>query len=211
MAAKQGGFDPSMASTQGQLGFDKTLHDLNEALDLLTDTLSGVRGCEYPRLLAREIQALIIACVAHEKVRQATADEHLAETPGQAPVETPDQAFAETPDQARVETPRPALVEPRDQGLVETPAEALEVPPRADDMIKQLAMTLEAREAEISNLRDLLHHGVDTIESHTLMDSDGTVVMHGDYQYITATAIEQWLDRAEAALNAARRPAERDR
>ena len=69
-----------MASTQGQLGFDQTLHDLNEALDVLTDTLSGVRGCEYPRLLAREIQALIIACMAHEKVRHATADEHVGES-----------------------------------------------------------------------------------------------------------------------------------
>ena len=78
-------------------------------------------------------------------------------------------------------------------------------------MIRQMATTLEAREAEISNLRDLLHHGVDTIESHTLMDSDGTVVMHGDYQCISATAIEQWLDRAEAALKTARRSTERAR
>ena len=93
----------------------------------------------------------------------------------------------------------------------ETPGQALESPPQADDMIRQMATTLEAREAEISNLRDLLHHGVDTIESHTLMDSDGTVVMHGDYQYISATAIEQWLERAEAALNPARRSTERAR
>jgi hypothetical protein len=70
-----------------------------------------------------------------------------------------------------------------------------------------MATTLEAREAEISNLRDLLHHGVATIESHTLMDSDGTVVMHGDYQCISATAIEQWLERAEAALHPTRRSA----
>ena len=158
-----------MASTQERMGFDETLHDLNQALDLLTDTLSGVRGCEYPRLLAREIQALIIACIAHEKARPATADQRASETPGQA----------------------------------------LESPPQADDMIRQMATTLEAREAEISNLRDLLHHGVDTIESHTLMDSDGTVVMHGDYQCISATAIEQWLERAEAALNPARHSTER--
>lgn len=176
-----------MASTQEQMGLDKTLHDLNEALDLLTDTLSGVRGCEYPRLLAREIQALIIACMAHEKMRQAT----------------PDQEFAETTHQALLETSEQALLETSDQALVET----LEAPPQADDMVRQMATTLEAREAEISNLRDLLHHGVATIESHTLMDSDGTVVMHGDYQCISATAIEQWLERAEAALHPTRRSA----
>ena len=170
-----------MASTQETVEFDKTLHDLNVALDVLTDTLSGVAGCEYPRLLAREIQALVVASMAHEKVRHATADEHVGETPDQALVETLDQALAETP------------------------GEALEGSPRADDMIRQMATTLEAREAEISNLRDLLHHGVDTIESHTLMDSDGTVVMHGDYQCISATAIEQWLNRAEAALKTAHR------
>ena len=71
-----------MASTQETVEFDKTLHDLNEALDVLTNTLSGVAGCEYPRLLAREIQALIIACMAHEKVRHPTADERRIETPG---------------------------------------------------------------------------------------------------------------------------------
>lgn len=158
-----------MASTQEQMGFDETLHDLNEALDLLTDTLSGVRGCEYPRLLAREIQALIIACIAHEKARQTTTDERRAETPG---------------------------------GLPESPSPAA-------DRIRLMVRALEAREAEISNLRDLLHKGVDTIETHTLMDSDGTVVMHGDYQCISASEIEQWLDRAEAVLSPARRSTER--
>ena len=78
-------------------------------------------------------------------------------------------------------------------------------------MIRLMVKTLEAREAEISNLRDLLHHGVDTIEAHTLMDLDGTAVMHGDYQCISAIEIEQWLDRAEAALKPARRSTERDR
>ena len=184
-----------MAITEEQVGFDKTLRDLNEALDLLTDTLSGVRGCEYPRLLAREIQALIVACVAHEKVRQATADEHLPATLDQALVETPGQVFTETPDQA--------FAASLDQELEGAPAAA--------DMITQMVTTLEAREAEISKLRDLLHHGVDTIESHTLMDSDGTVVMHGDYQCISATAIEQWLERAEAALKTAQRSTERAR
>jgi hypothetical protein len=184
-----------MASTQEQVGFDKSLRDLNQALDLLTDTLSGVRGCEYPRLLAREIQALIIACMAHEKMRQAT----------------PDRDFAETPDQALMEMSEQAPVDTSAEKPVETPGHRLEGPPQADDMVRQMATTLEAREAEISNLRDLLHHGVATIESHTLMDSDGTVVMHGDYQCISATAIEQWLARAEAALHPARRSAERAR
>jgi hypothetical protein len=46
-----------MATTQQSVEFDKTLHDLNVALDILTDTLRAVDGCEYPRLLAREIQA----------------------------------------------------------------------------------------------------------------------------------------------------------
>ena len=154
-----------MASTQETVEFDKTLHDLNEALDVLTNTLSGVAGCEYPRLLAREIQGLIIACMAHEKVRHPTADERRAETPGQV----------------------------------------LESQPRAADMIRLMVKTLKAREAEISNLRDLLHHGVDTIATHTLTDPDGTAVMHGDYQCISAIEIEQWLDRAEAALKPARR------
>jgi hypothetical protein len=160
-----------MASTQETVGFDKTLHDVNVALDVLTDTLSGVKGCEYPRLIAREIQALIIACLAHEKARHAPADERRAEMPGRMP----------------------------------------ETPPRAAEMIRLMVRTLEAREAEISNLRDLLHHGVDTIEAHTLMDPDGTAVMHhGDYQCISATAIEQWLDQAEAALNQARSSTEGD-
>jgi hypothetical protein len=162
--AEQGGFDNLMTDTHGTGEFDKTLHDVNDALALLTDTLSEVRGCEYPRLLAREIQALIVACVAHERVKQATAG---------AP-------------------------------HVDKPTEALEGPPAVADTSGLLAM-LEAREAEISNLRDLLHHGVETIEAHTLMDPDGTVVMsHGDYQCISATAIEQWLDRAAAALDPAR-------
>ena len=61
-----------MASIQEQpTEFEETLQALNEALDLLTDTLRGVRGCEYPRLVAREIQALVVACVAHEQARQA--------------------------------------------------------------------------------------------------------------------------------------------
>jgi hypothetical protein len=126
--------------------------------------------------------------MAHEKMRQAT----------------PHQDFAETPDQALLETSDDALV-------VETLGQTLEAPLQADDMVRQMATTLEAREAEISSLRDLLHHGVATIESHTLMDSDGTVVMHGDYQCISATAIEQWLERAEAALHPTRRSAERAR
>jgi hypothetical protein len=159
-----------MASAQTTAGFDKTLHDVNEALDVLTDTLSGVRGCEYPRLLAREIQALIIACMAHEKVRQATADRRVAESPGRV----------------------------------------LENSPPAAEMIRLMVQALEAREAEISNLRDLLHHGVHTIEAHTLTDPDGTAVMHGDCQCISASAIEQWLDRAQAALNSARRSTEPD-
>jgi hypothetical protein len=57
----------TMASTQQTVEFDKTLHDVDVALDALTDTLSEVEGCEYPRLLAREIQALIVACMAHER------------------------------------------------------------------------------------------------------------------------------------------------
>jgi hypothetical protein len=154
-----------MASTQQIVEVDQALHDLDAALDILTDTLRGVDGCEYPRLLAREIQALIIACIAHEKARQGTADE------------------------------RP----------VETPSRILESAPPAADKIRMMVRTLEAREAEISNLRDLLHQGVDTIEAHTLMDSDGTVVMHGEYQCISASEIEQWLDRAEAVLNPAKR------
>jgi hypothetical protein len=160
-----------MASTQQTMEFDKTLHDVNEALDVLTDTLRGVEGCEYPRLLAREIQALIIACTAHEKVRQATADERCAETP----------------------------------------ARVLQSARRATDTIRTMRKTLEAREAEISNLRDLLDHGVDTIEAHTLTDPDGTAVMHGDYQCISAIEIERWRDQAEAALRPARHSSERDR
>jgi len=160
-----------MTSSQQTVEFDQTLHDVNVALDVLTDTLGGVDGCEYPRLLAREIQGLIMACVAHEKVRQATVQEILDETPGRVP---------------------------------ESP------PPRAADMIKLMARTLDAREAEISNLRNLLHDAVDTIEAHTLMDADGTAVMHGDYQCIKAIEVDRWLDQAEAALSPARRLIKRD-
>jgi hypothetical protein len=78
-------------------------------------------------------------------------------------------------------------------------------------MIRLMIRTLQVREAEISGLRDLLHHGVDTIERHTLMDPDGTAVMHGDYQCIRAIEIEQWLDRADAALKPSHRATGRDR
>jgi hypothetical protein len=150
------------AVPQGRGDFDKSLHDVNEALDVLTATLGEVRGCEYPRLLAREIQALIVACIAHEKARQPVFD-------GSVPAGLP------------------------------TAAES------ADDAVRLTAL-LEAREAEISRLRELLHHGVDTIDAHTLTDADGTAVMvQGHYQCISATALEQWVDRAEAALQP-RRP-----
>jgi hypothetical protein len=159
-----------MASPEETVEFDKTLHDLNVALDVLTDTLSGVAGCEYPRLLAREIQSLIVACMAHEKVRQqAASSERQAD---------------------------------------ETPDPAAESPSRTAEMMRTMVRTLEAREAEISALRDLLHHGVDTLEAHTLTDPDGTAVMHGDYQCISAAAVEQWVDQVAAALNGARRSAE---
>ena len=159
-----------MYNSQETVEFDKTLHDVNVALDVLTDTLSGVAGCEYPRLLAREIQALIVACVAHEEVRQqGTVSEGGAEEPS-APV--------------------------------------LESPSRTAEMMRVMVGTLEAREAEISSLRDLLHHGVDTIEAHTLTDPDGTAVMHGDYQCISAAAVEQWVEQVEAALNGAPRSTE---
>ena len=59
-----------MAIVQETEEFDRTLHEVHVALDVLTDTLSGVGGCEYPRLLAREIQSLIAACIAHDKARQ---------------------------------------------------------------------------------------------------------------------------------------------
>ena len=70
-----------------------------------------------------------------------------------------------------------------------------------------MVRTLEAREAEIATLRDVLHHGVETIEAHTLTDPDGTAVMYGEYQCISASALEQWLRRAQAALDGARRAA----
>lgn len=155
-----------MASAQETVEFDKTLHDLNVALDVLTDTLSGVGGCEYPRLLAREIQSLIVACIAHEKVRRSTGDERVPQV---------------------------------------LPAPQVESPTRASETLQLMVRTLEAREAEIAQLRDVLHHGVETIEAHTLTDPEGTAVMHGEYQCVSATAVEQWLRRAEAALNGARR------
>jgi hypothetical protein len=159
-----------MASSQETVEFDKTLYDVNVALDVLTDTFSGVSGCEYPRLLAREIQALIVACMAHERVRQqATANERRA---------------------------------------VEAPERELESPSRTEETMRVMVRTLEAREAEISNLRDLLNHGIETIEAHTLTDPDGTAVMHGDYQCITAAAVEQWVEQVEAALNGAPRSTE---
>jgi hypothetical protein len=141
----------------GAGGFDQSLHDVKEALDVLTASLGEVRGCEYPRLIAREIQALIVACIAHDKARQTVVN---GATPSVLPVVTPP----------------------------------------ADDAVR-LTAQLQAREAEISRLRELLQHGVATIEAHTLTDADGTAVMlHGDYQCISATALEQWMNRAEAML-----------
>jgi len=160
-----------MTNAQETVEFDKTLHDLNTALDVLTSTLS--EGCEYPRLVAREIQALIIACMAHEKVKHATADERSTETPGRV----------------------------------------LENPPQAAEMLRRMIRTLEARDSEVSKLRDLLENGINTIEAHTLTDSDGTAVLQGDYQSISAIEIQQWLDRAraEAAPKPARRSTKRTR
>jgi hypothetical protein len=150
-----------MTTPQGTVGFDKSLQGVKEALDVLTATLGEVRGCEYPRLIAREIQALIVACVAHEKAKHGAFN-------GSA------VAAAAAPPTSPV--------------------------PTADTV--QLLAQLEAREAEIARLRDLLHHGVDTIEAHTLTTPDGTAVMlHGDYQCVSAAAIEQWVRRAETALN----------
>ena len=150
-----------MAIPQGTVDLDRSRQDIKEALDVLTATLGEVRGCEYPRLIAREIQALIVACVAHEKAKHGTIINGSAVA---APA-VPRVASASTSDTV------------------------------------QLLAQIEAREAEISRLRDLLHHGVDTIEAHTLTTPDGTAVMlHGDYQCISATAIEQWVRRAEAAL-----------
>ena len=153
--------EASMDNDQGRVASERTLHDVNAALDVLTATLSEVRGCEYPRLLAREIQGLITACVAHERARQAAADEPRAEV-----------------------QQKPSLP-------VDTNA---------------LMALLEAREAEVARLHELLHHGVDTIEAHTLTDPDGTaVMMQGDYQCISAAAIERWVGRAETVLRRARR------
>lgn len=155
-----------MASAQESVEFDKTLHDLNVALDVLTDTLSGVTGCEYPRLLAREIQSLIVACIVHERVRRSSGGEPVRQ---------------------------------------EMPVPPSENPSRASETLQLMVRTLEAREAEIAHLRDVLHHGIDAIEAHTLTDADGTAVMYGDYQCISASAVEQWLRRAETALNNAGR------
>ena len=157
-----------MASAQEPVEFDKTLHDLNVALDVLTDTLSGVAGCEYPRLLAREIQSLIVACISHDKVRRSTGEERVPQ---------------------------------------EWPAPPVETPSRTSETLQLMVRTLEAREAEIAHLRDVLHHGVETIEAHTLTDPEGTAVMHGEYQCVSATAVEQWLRLAETALNNARQAA----
>jgi hypothetical protein len=154
-----------MATPQGTVGFDKSLQDVKEALDVLTATLGEVRGCEYPRLIAREIQALIVACVAHDKTKHGVLN-----------------------------------------GSALAAAAASPTSPVPTEGTVQLLALLEAREAEIARLRDLLHHGVDTIEAHTLTTPDGTAVMlHGDYQCVSAAAVEQWLRRAEAALDQDRR------
>lgn len=154
-----------MATPQGTVDFDKSLHDVKTALDALTATLGEVRGCEYPRLIAREIQALIVACVAHERSKHETANGAAAALAGAA------VGFAAASDTA------------------------------------QLTAMLEAREAELARLRDLLHRGVDTIETHTLTAPDGTAVMlRGAYQCINAAALEQWLERAAAMLHQTRSP-----
>jgi hypothetical protein len=155
-----------MTTPQGTVDLDRSRQDVKEALDVLTATLGEVRGCEYPRLIAREIQALIVACVAHEKAKHGMINGSAVAAPAIPPVVSA---------------------------------------PTSDTV--QLLAQIEAREAEVSRLRDLLHHGVVTIEAHTLTTPDGTAVMlHGDYQCISATAIEQWVRRAEAALHPERRP-----
>jgi len=179
-----------MTTHQGSVETHKSARDVKDALDALTATLGDVRGCEYPRLIAREIQALVVACMAHEKAKHAVLNGSRmtasVEAPGEAPVEAAVEAAPVEAAVAEPDRPTPAT-EPSDTA--------------------QLRALLEAREAEISRLRELLHHGVDTIETHTLTDPDGTAVMlNGDYQCISATAIEQWLDRAEAVLEPAGGP-----
>ena len=176
-----------MTTHQGSVETHKSARDVKDALDALTATLGDVRGCEYPRLIAREIQALVVACMAHEKAKHAVLNGSRmtasVEAAGEAPVEAA-SVEAALGKAAVAYSDRPTPTEPSD----------------AD----QLRALLEAREAEISKLRELLHHGVDTIETHTLTDPDGTAVMlHGDYQCVSATAIEQWVGRAEAALEPA--------
>lgn len=147
-----------MANPEGMADFDKSLRELNTALDALTATLGEVRGCEYPRLIAREIQALIVACVAHERAKHETAN-----------------------------------------GAPLTMAGATAVFPAVGDA--PTTGLLQSREAELVRLRDLIRQGVETIEAHTLTDSDGTAVMlHGHYQCINAAALDQWLERAAATL-----------
>jgi hypothetical protein len=247
-----------MATHQGTVETYKSARDVKEALDALTATLGDVRGCEYPRLIAREIQALVVACVVHEKAKHALLNgSRPAAATVDAPVESPlerapvelapvESALVEAAvlesvvaeeapvDAALVE---PVVVEaarvesvveeaPIEAALVESaaveaaPAEAAPLEASAEESVgltpatetaetAQLRALLEAREAEISRLRELLHHGVDTIETHTLTDPEGTAVMlNGDYQCISATAIEQWVDRAEAALEPPRRAGE---
>jgi hypothetical protein len=189
-----------MATPQGTVETYKSARGLKEALDALTATLGDVRGCEYPRLIAREIQALVVACMAHEKAKHAVLNGALMTGPVEAPVE----ASVEAPVEASVEAPVEAA--PVETAPVEA---AVEEPDRLTPATEttdtaQLRALLEAREAEIATLRELLHHGVDTIETHTLTDPEGTAVMlHGDYQCVSAIAIEQWVDRAEAALEPA--------
>ena len=185
-----------MATTQGTVETNKSARDVKEALDVLTATLGDVRGCEYPRLIAREIQALVVACMAHEKAKHAVLNGSRMMALVEAPVEAA-PAEAAPVEAALVEA---ALVEaaPVEAAVEETDRFS---PATEPTDTAQLRALLEAREAEIAKLRELLHHGVDTIETHTLTDPEGTAVMlHGDYQCISATAIEQWLDRAEAAL-----------
>jgi hypothetical protein len=248
-----------MATHQGTVETYKSARDVKEALDALTATLGDVRGCEYPRLIAREIQALVVACVVHEKAKHALLNgSRPAAATVDAPVESPlepapvelapvesalveaavlesvvaeeapvDAALVEpvVVEAARVES---VVVEeaPVEGALVEAaiveaaPVEAAPVEASVEESVgltpatetaetAQLRALLEAREAEISRLRELLHHGVDTIETHTLTDPEGTAVMlNGDYQCISATAIEQWVDRAEAALEPSGRAGE---
>ena len=154
-----------MTTSHGTLELDKSRQHVQEALDVLTATLGEVRGCEYPRLIAREIQALIVACVAHESAKHGMVN-----------------------------------------GAAVVPPVAPAVVPAPTSDNTQLLALLEARDAEISRLRDLLHHGVETIEAHTLTAPDGTAVMvRGDYQCVSAGALEQWLRRAESALHLAER------